>query len=82
MPSKPATPGVLQAAEQVQITVVNVNRPPAIFLPETVTIDEGKLITIPITTSDPDKDILTVTTGSLPENAVFGSTDSNHHLCP
>jgi hypothetical protein len=46
--------------EKVTVTVVDVNRPPTLDVPETVTVDEGKTARIVARTSDPDGDEVTV----------------------
>lgn len=57
--------------EAVEITVVNVNRPPIISVPDTVAIDEGSLVTIPIQATDADGDLLDLNAENLPENNVI-----------
>lgn len=57
--------------ETAQINVNNVNRPPTITVPESFAVDEGGLLTIPVTSSDPDGDLLTVTAEPLPPGAIF-----------
>ncbi|MFC1741963.1 Ig-like domain-containing protein [Nanoarchaeota archaeon] len=47
--------------ETITITVVDVNRPPTLTVPKTVTVDEGKTVKITAKTSDPDGDKVTVT---------------------
>ncbi len=61
----------LTATQTVRITVTNVNRSPQISAPDSLTIDEGGLLTILIQASDPDKDVLTLTAEPLPDNAIF-----------
>ena len=59
------------ATGTARITVINANRPPALTVPETVTVDEGGLLTIPVTAGDPDGDLLTLTAAPLPGGAIF-----------
>lgn len=61
----------LTDTKTVQITVTNINRAPTISASETLEVDEGGLLTIPIQTSDPDGDILTLTAAPLPDNSIF-----------
>jgi len=46
--------------ETITVTVRDVNRPPTLDVPETVTVDEGKTARIVARTSDPDGDKVTV----------------------
>jgi hypothetical protein len=54
-------PDGLKDTETITITVSDVNRPPTLKVPSTVTVDEGKTARITATTSDPDGDKVTVT---------------------
>jgi len=55
-----------------QVTINKVNHPPVVSIAATATVDEGKSLVIPVTASDPDGDILTLTATGLPNrNAVF-----------
>ncbi len=57
--------------ETIRITVLPNNGPPTIDVPESVELDEGALVTIPVNAADPDGDTVTVESGPLPDNAVF-----------
>ena len=59
------------ATGTARITVINANRPPTLTVPENVTVDEGGLLTIPVTAGDPDGDLLTLTAAPLPQGAIF-----------
>ncbi len=53
------------------ITVVNVNRAPVLEAGNTFEVDEGQMLTVKVTASDPDGDSVVLGAGGLPENAVF-----------
>ena len=61
----------LTSSTTIPITVAKTNRPPVLTLQETATIAEGAVLTIPVSASDPDGDILTLTATGLPRNAIF-----------
>ncbi|NQU78493.1 Ig-like domain-containing protein [Candidatus Woesearchaeota archaeon] len=46
--------------EKLNVVVADVNRPPTLDVPDTVTVDEGKIAEIKAETSDPDGDKVTV----------------------
>jgi PKD repeat protein len=69
-----ASDGVLADSEQIQITVMNVNRTPILSSIGSQTIAEGGILQLRITSTDPDGTIPTLATGPLPTNAIF--TDS------
>ena len=53
------------------ITVENVNRPPVLEGGGDFEVDEGQMLTMVLSASDPDGDAIILGAGSLPENAVF-----------
>ena len=53
------------------IVVTNMNHPPVISAPVSVTSFEGGLISFPISASDPDGDALSLTVADLPVGATF-----------
>lgn len=60
----------------VTIRVVGINHPPVLTVPETIIVDEGGLVNIPLSASDPDGDVLALTAGwpphpVLPANMLF-----------
>ncbi|MFH1153806.1 MAG: carboxypeptidase regulatory-like domain-containing protein [Pseudomonadota bacterium] len=59
------------AVKTAQIRINKQNRPPQITVQPNASVKEGGLITIPITATDPDFDILTLTTSPLPDNCIF-----------
>jgi PKD repeat protein len=65
--------GSLSVSEIVTITVGNVNRPPVLTPIGNRTINEGQLLEITITGSDPDGDALTYSTSVLPSGATFAN---------
>ena len=67
---------------QVRITVENVNRSPVMETIENVNVDEGKLLTIPVTATDPDGDLLTLTADPVPANAIFISSTGTLTFAP
>lgn len=58
-------------SEVVEITVVNVNRPPVIDPINDYTVPEGDTIIIPVSATDPDGGIPVLTVSVLPSNATF-----------
>ena len=64
------------ASQSFTITVGNVNRPPVLGVIGNKTVNEGQLLSIPITASDPDGDALAFTGSNLPSGATL--TD-NHN---
>ncbi|MCK5793948.1 MAG: carboxypeptidase regulatory-like domain-containing protein, partial [Anaerolineales bacterium] len=64
-------PTGLTDTETVMITVVPVNHPPTLSVPATVRVEEGQILTIPISGSDPDGDTVRLTAMPLPDHAVF-----------
>jgi len=68
--------------ETAKIHVNNINRPPVITVAEAVEVDEGGLLTIPITATDPDDELLTVTAEPLPQGAIFIPSTSTITFAP
>jgi hypothetical protein len=61
----------LSASETITITVGNVNRPPVLDPIGNKTVNEGQVLTIKITATDPDGDTLTYSASNLPSGATF-----------
>ena len=55
----------------IQININKINRPPILTGPDSATIDEGKMLTLQVTATDPDGDALTLSATGLPHNAIF-----------
>jgi putative Ig domain-containing protein/cadherin-like protein len=64
------------ASQSFTITVGNVNRPPVLGAIGNKTVNEGQLLSIPISASDPDGDALAFTASNLPSGATL--TDNNN----
>lgn len=64
-------PGGLADIRNVEVEVAPANRAPAVSVPSAVELDEGDIVSIPVTASDPDGDLVTVTASPLPDNAVY-----------
>jgi hypothetical protein len=61
----------LNDTKTVQIDVNKLNQPPALTLPVSASVDEGKILTVKAEASDPNGDPVTLTTSALPANALF-----------
>lgn len=61
----------LADARSVEVTVNDVNRAPTLGVPQGLSVDEGGLLVIPLTASDPDVDPVTLTAAGVPANALF-----------
>lgn len=61
----------LKVTRLVEISVTAPNRPPGLSAPDEVTLDEGTVISIPLTGDDPDGDALTYHAAPLPANAAL-----------
>jgi len=61
----------LMDRKAIQINVNKVNRPPILTGPDSATVDEGKMLTLQVTATDPDGDALTLSATGLPHNAIF-----------
>lgn len=59
------------ATATARITVLNVNRPPALTAPDVLSVDEGRLLTFEIKAQDPDGEPVTLSASNLPANALF-----------
>ena len=66
-----ASDGSFSDEETIIITVVNVNREPVLSQIDNQSLNEGESLTIPITSTDPDGDNITLSTTTLPSNATF-----------
>jgi len=63
--------GSLADSEIVQITVNNVNRPPALATIGSKSVNEGQTLSFKVTGSDPDGNIPSLSVPNPPANAVF-----------
>ncbi|MDX9974290.1 MAG: PKD domain-containing protein, partial [FCB group bacterium] len=61
----------LSDTKVVTIEVTHPNGAPTVEAPAEVSVNEGEVLTIPVTWSDPDGDVVTATAAPLPENSVF-----------
>lgn len=66
----------LSTSRTVKITVLSVNRAPALTNPGDFTVDEGKNLTFTITGSDPDNNTLTWTITGTPTGATITGTNT------
>jgi hypothetical protein len=66
-----ASDGTLKDSQVVAITVTNTNRPPVMTAIGPQTVAEGATLTVPVTATDPDGTVPTLTTTVLPTNASF-----------
>ncbi|HIH12548.1 TPA: cadherin repeat domain-containing protein [Candidatus Woesearchaeota archaeon] len=64
-----ATDGKLNTEEEIDVTIVNVDRAPVLQLPPSLDAYEGQKLLWKIGTEDPDGDKITLTIDNLPENA-------------
>jgi protocatechuate 3,4-dioxygenase beta subunit len=63
--------GALINAENIIITVTNVNRPPVLNTVGNKTVKEGQSLTFTVSATDPDSDPLTYSASNLPAGATF-----------
>ena len=75
-------PGGLTDEKHVQVTVNPVNRAPTVAAPEAVSVDEGALLAIPVTGTDPDGDPVSLAVGPLPDNAIFAQSAGGITFAP
>ena len=61
----------LTASSTVQMSATAVDRPPVLTMQSTATVTEGATLTVPVSASDPDGDVVTLTAAGLPANAVL-----------
>ena len=61
----------LTATSVIQIGVTATNRPPVLAMQSTATVAEGATLTIPVTASDLDGDVVTLSATGLPAHAVL-----------
>jgi len=66
-----ATDGELSSYLQVKIHVINVNRPPVITAPPTISTEAGDSLGIVVRAIDPDFDAVTLTVEGMPSGADF-----------
>ena len=55
----------------IQIAVAATDRPPVLVMQNTATVAEGATLTIPVSATDPDGDVVTLTATGLPAHAVL-----------
>ncbi len=72
----------LSASEEITITVGNVNRPPILNPVGNKTVDEGQLLEITITATDPDGDVLTYSASNLPAGSSFNPVNQKFTWTP
>jgi hypothetical protein len=61
----------LTATSVIQIGVTATDRPPVLVMQSTATVAEGATLTIPVSATDPDGDVVTMTAIGLPAHAVL-----------
>ena len=61
----------LTDTKTIRIDVSKTNRAPSITLQESATVAEGASLSLPVSATDPDGDIVTLSATGLPANAVF-----------
>jgi hypothetical protein len=61
----------LTATSVVQIGVAATNRPPALAMQSTATVAEGATLTIPVSATDPDGDVVSLSATGLPPHAIL-----------
>ena len=62
----------LTDSRTVQVTIAKVNHAPAVTVPATARVEEGRTLVVPVTAADPDGDVLTLTATGVPTaNALF-----------
>jgi len=66
-----ASDGSLTAQTKVKINVINVNRPPQLILPDSVTIGATTELVFQVRAEDPDKEEVTIGVVDLPNGASF-----------
>ncbi len=66
-----ASDGVAVDSEVVAITVTNVNQAPLLAAIGPQSVNENSLLTVPVSATDPDGTIPTLTTSTLPIGAIF-----------
>ena len=70
-----ATDGLDSVSHSVEVTVVNVNRPPVINLTDTVTATAGDSVSVSVSASDPDFEPISWEVNGLPSGASFAFTN-------
>ncbi|HSG98603.1 MAG TPA: S8 family serine peptidase, partial [candidate division Zixibacteria bacterium] len=66
-----ASDGALSDTDSTTVTVTNTNRPPVFDPAGPQSVDEGQMLIVPLSASDPDSDALTLAAVSLPPNALL-----------
>jgi chaperone required for assembly of F1-ATPase len=74
--------GSLTAAENITITVNNVNRPPVLNSIGSKSVNEGALLSFIISATDPDGDTLTYSPSNLPTGANFNASTQTFSWTP
>jgi PKD repeat protein len=77
-----ASDGVLSDSKNATITVKKVNRAPVMTAIPANTVDEGKLLSITVSASDPDGDTLSYSATNLPSGAVFNAATRSFSWTP
>jgi hypothetical protein len=72
-----ASDGRLEDTETVTITVNNINRPPILALIGNKSVDENVNLTLTVSATDPDGDIITYVAQNLPAGATFANRTFN-----
>ncbi|MDH5528327.1 MAG: Ig-like domain-containing protein, partial [Nitrospirota bacterium] len=73
-------PGLLAASETFSLTVNDTNRPPVLDPVAAQTSDEGMLLEVPLTASDPDQNTLVFGGSNLPASCSVSGTGVNTGL--
>ncbi|TMQ56634.1 MAG: PKD domain-containing protein, partial [Candidatus Eisenbacteria bacterium] len=77
-----ASGGFTSDRKSFTITVSNVNRPPTLSQPPSVAMNEGTVVTVVVTGSDPDNDPLTFSVGACAPFGVFDPAARTIRLAP
>ena len=75
-----ASDGIGTTVKVFAIMVRNVNRPPVLTAPASVSVVEGDRLAVPVSGSDPDGGVLVLSASSLPEGAAFTDHGDNTGL--
>lgn len=68
-----ADDGQFKTKSNISVTVVDVDRAPTLQIPNEIIIDEGKTITFPIISLDPDDDDIKITFDNAPKESNFNN---------
>lgn len=66
----------------VRVQVTDTNRQPELVVPAAATVAEGGVLTVQVSTSDPDQDPVRITASDLPTNAVFAAASGALSFAP